>query len=141
MAVSRRLGHAGSYDRNGSRCGSLLPEFIAGKRPLVFRCLKAASRQRAFPTPCRHSRRRGGNDRSQSPTAIRSRGVACRLSAIAVTRLSALVRRLWVAFLSFASRRTRMTGLTASGCVLATPMFRWKLCARATRLTAVPRIR
>lgn len=41
-------------------------------------------------------------------------------SAIAVIRVSALVRRLRIAFLPFACRRMRMTGLTTSGCVLAT---------------------
>lgn len=41
-------------------------------------------------------------------------------SAIAVIRVSALVRRLWIAYLPFACRRMRMTGLTTSGCVLAT---------------------
>jgi len=43
-----------------------------------------------------------------------------RCSAVAVIRVSALVGRLRVAFLTFAGRRSRMTGLTASGCVLAT---------------------
>jgi hypothetical protein len=47
-------------------------------------------------------------------------------SAFAVIRVSVLVRRLRVAFLTFADRRTRMTGLTEAEFVLSTRNCRWR---------------
>jgi hypothetical protein len=52
-------------------------------------------------------------------TAVRLGTRHGKSSAITVIRVSALVRRLRVAFLTFTGRRSRMTGLTETGCVLS----------------------
>ncbi len=61
-----------------------------------------------------------------------------KLSAFTVIRVSALVRRLAVALLTFAGRRSRITGLPDGECVLS-PRFRLSTRLRANGFRRVSR--
>ena len=81
--------------------------------PIAVRQQPARSRRSLAPS-LRHS----GVGSAQEP-AIQFAMLKYCLSALAVIRVSVLVWRLRITFLSFACRRMRMTGFTAGRCVLA----------------------